>query len=89
MMTFKQKRAAKQQKRSGNNRQRRRPMPAANAYTFTIEDGQAMGLPGKTTVYKMIADGRLQTVDVGGRTMLTGDSVRRVLGANKEEEDAA
>jgi hypothetical protein len=71
-------------KRSGKKRQRQRAMPVANAYSFTIEDGQAMGLPGKTTIYKMIKEGRLTTVDVGGRTMLTGDSVRRVVGVQEE-----
>jgi hypothetical protein len=69
--------------KAGKKRQRRRPPPAANAFTYTVEDGQAMGLPGRTTIYKMINDGRLKTVDVGGRTMLTGDSVRRVLGVGE------
>jgi hypothetical protein len=62
-------------------KQRLRALPAANAYAFTIEDAQAMGLPGKTTIYKMIKDGLLEVRD---RRMLTGASVRRVLGVNDE-----
>jgi hypothetical protein len=61
-------------------RKRLRALPAANAFAYTIEDGQAMGLPGKTSIYKMISNGQLEVRDVGGRRMLTGDSVRRVLG---------
>jgi hypothetical protein len=77
---------------------RQRAAPAANAFAYTVEDGMAMGLPGKSTIYKMIADGRLETVKVGGRTtmvggrptttggrtMLVGDSVRRMLGVKKD-----
>jgi excisionase family DNA binding protein len=68
-------------------RQRRRPLPAANAFAFTIADAMAMGLPGKSTVYKLIKSGKLKTVRVNGRHMLIGDSVRELLGAS--EEDAA
>jgi len=42
-----------------------------------------MGLPGKSKIYEMIADGTLKTVKVGGRTLLKGDSVRAVLGASE------
>jgi hypothetical protein len=71
-------------KRHVKKRKRLRAAPAANAFCYTIEDGQSMGLPGKTSVYEMIKDGRLKTIDVAGRTMLTGESVRRVLGVDEK-----
>jgi excisionase family DNA binding protein len=64
-------------------RKRERALPSPQAYAFTIQDGQAMGLPGKSKIYEMIADGTLKTVKVGGRTLLKGDSVRAVLGASE------
>jgi hypothetical protein len=83
-MTKQEKQTAERGQPNGKRRNRQRPMPAANAFTYTVEDGMMMGLPGKTTVYAMIKDGRLQTINVGGRTMLTGESVRRVLGVKEE-----
>lgn len=49
-------------------RQRQRPLPAANAFAYTIADGMAMGLPGKSTVYKLIKSGKLKTVQSQGST---------------------
>jgi excisionase family DNA binding protein len=66
-------------------RNRQRALPAANAYAFTIADAQAMGLPGKSKIYEMVRDGELTFIKVGGRTMLTGDSVRAVLGVEAAE----
>jgi hypothetical protein len=68
---------------TNKKRQRQRPLPAANAHAYTIADAMAMGLPGKSTVYKMIGDGRLETIIVGGRRLLKGNSVRRLLGADE------
>ena len=65
-------------------RKRARALPARNAFAFTIEDGQAMGLPGRTTIYEMEKAGLLKFIRVGGRTMITGDSLRAVLGADEE-----
>ena len=61
-------------------KKRQRAMPAANAFAFTIRDAQAMGAPGKSTIYEMIKDGRLTTIEVEGcPTMITGDSLRALL----------
>jgi predicted PhzF superfamily epimerase YddE/YHI9 len=65
-------------------RKRARALPARNAFAFTIEDGQAMGRPGRTTIYEMEKAGRLKFIHVGGRTMITGDSLRALLGVDEE-----
>ena len=65
-------------------RERKRAMPARNAFTYTIKDAQAMGLPGRTTIWKMIKAKKLEVQIVGGMKMLTGESVRRVLGVKEE-----
>ena len=72
-----------------NRQNRKRALPSPHAYAFTISDGQSMGLPGRTTIWKMIRAGTLEAIDVGGRKMLTGASVRRVLGVKEPEAAAA
>jgi hypothetical protein len=65
-------------------RKRARALPAPNAFAYTIEDGQAMGLPGKTTIYELVKAGRLAFIHVRGRTLIKGDGVRALLGADKQ-----
>ena len=60
-------------------RQRRRAAADPMAYAFTIPDGQAMGLPGRTKIYELFRDGKLKRISVAGRTMIDGDSLRRLL----------
>ena len=50
-MTKQQKRAAAKRKRTGQRRQRQRALPLPNAIAWTIPDYQALGGPGKTTIY--------------------------------------
>jgi hypothetical protein len=61
-------------------RGRARPAPSPNAFAFTIEDAQAMGGPGRTKIYDLAKRGELKLIDVGGRTMVDGDSLRSLLG---------
>jgi hypothetical protein len=61
-------------------RERARAEPSRNAFAFTIEDAQAMGAPGKTKIYQLAENGRLKLFSVDGRTMVTGDSLRALLG---------
>jgi hypothetical protein len=49
------------------------------ALAFTIGDAQAMGAPGRTTIYKLAKHGQLQLLRVGGRTLVDGDSLRVLL----------
>jgi hypothetical protein len=66
---------------------RERAMPARNAYAFTIKDAQRMGAPGKSTIYEFVKAGRLTFLkrEPGLPVMLTGDSVRALLGINLED----
>jgi hypothetical protein len=63
-------------------RERARAEPSRNAFAFTIEDAQAMGAPGKTKIYQLAESGRLKLFSVDGRTMISGDSLRALLGAD-------
>ena len=59
---------------------RRRAAPSPNALAFTVRDAQAMGAPSRTTIYGLIKDGILKTVDAPGCPLLiTGDSLRALL----------
>ena len=84
-MTIKQKQQQKRvQESAAKKRRRERPLPTANAFAYTLEDAQAMGLPGRTTIWKMRKAGVLEEIVAGGRILLTGESVRRVLGVKEE-----
>lgn len=61
------------------SRERARPVPNPNALAFTIPDAQALGAPGTTTVYALFKSGALRKIKVGARTMIEGDSLRRLL----------
>ena len=60
-------------------RQRQRAAADPRAFAYTIEDAQRMGAPGRTKIYELIANGSLKSVIVGGRRMIVGDSLRRLL----------
>ena len=61
-------------------RNRARPAPSPNAFAFTIADAQAMGGPGRTKIYDLAKRGELKLIDVAGRTMVDGASLRALLG---------
>ena len=63
-------------------RGRARPAPSPNAFAFTIADAQAMGGPGRTKIYQMAKRGELKLIDVAGRTMVDGASLRALLGVD-------
>jgi hypothetical protein len=83
-MTTQQKQQQKRVQERALKRKRERPLPSPRAFAYTLEDAQMMGLPGRTTIWKMRKAGTLEEVVVGGRILLTGDSVRRVLGVKEE-----
>jgi hypothetical protein len=74
--------------KSPKSRKRARALPAQNAFAFTIEDAQAMGAPGRTTIYALAKVGRLKFIRVDGRTLITGDSLRVLLGVADESAAA-
>lgn len=58
---------------------RARAAPHPMAMAFTIKDAQAMGAPGRTTIYKLAKRGELRLLHVAGRTLVAGDSLRALL----------
>lgn len=48
------------------------------AYSIN-ETAQALSL-GRTSIYAMIGDGRLEAFKLGRRTLIKADSVRRLVG---------
>ncbi len=49
------------------------------AITTSIKDtAKALGL-GRTSIYALIREGRLETIKLGRRTLVKVDSVRRLL----------
>lgn len=56
--------------------------PAENAdrpITVTVKDAQKLSGLGATTIWKLIGDGRLQAVRVDRRTLITLESLRKLL----------
>ena len=77
----------KSKKRKPKTRQRQRALPAPHAFAYTVHDATAMGGPGKTKIYELGKTGVLELFkDAAGRRMVTGASLRALLGV-KEEED--
>ncbi len=47
-----------------------------------IADAQsALGGISRTTIYRLVEEGRLQRVNIGRRSFITGDSIRNYLGS--------
>jgi hypothetical protein len=65
-------------------RKRQRAAPSPYAFAYTVADAQSMGGPAKTLLYQMLKDGRLQRAPDPTRTMITGKSLRALLGINEE-----
>jgi hypothetical protein len=59
------------------NRQRK-PDSSAEPLLGTIDDAEQMLGTGRNLIYSMINSGALEKVKMGGRTMLTMASIRRV-----------
>ena len=57
--------------------------PAASDTTrsaYTVEDsGRRLGGIGRTTVYELIAAGKLEAVKLGSRTLITAASIEALL----------
>lgn len=48
--------------------------------TVTIDGAEKALSIGKTKLYELIAEGRLKTVKIGRRTLVTTDSIRALVG---------
>jgi hypothetical protein len=71
----------RQQRRAGTAKGRARASADPKAFAFTIRDAQAMGAPGRTSIYALAKEGRLKLLKVGRRTLVDGASLRSLLGA--------
>lgn len=59
---------------------RRRPdMPNPNALAFRVQEVRALGGPGPTKLYELIAAGRLKATKLGATRLIDGDSLRALL----------
>ena len=50
---------------------------------YRIKELCQAGGVGRTTIYKLIADGRLKVVRIGGCTIVTADSAETLFGGQK------
>jgi excisionase family DNA binding protein len=48
-------------------------------YTYSINETARLLSIGRTTVYAMLADQRLEAVKVGTRTLVKAESIRRLV----------
>jgi hypothetical protein len=56
-----------------------RPAPLPNALAYRVDEVPRMGGPGRTKLYELAKAGKLKLVRVAGRTLVDGDSLRRLL----------
>jgi hypothetical protein len=56
-------------------------LPPAGALTFTLRQAAALSGLSPATLRRRARDGSLLLVKVGGRTLVNGASLRRMLGA--------
>jgi hypothetical protein len=59
-----------------------RPAPLPHAFGYTIDDSCRMTGVGRTKLYSMISQGKLQVSRAAGRTIVLGDSLRALLATN-------
>ena len=54
-------------------------LPLPHAFSYTVADACRMSGIGRTLIYKLAKNGRLQLLKAGGRTLVTGDSLRALI----------
>lgn len=57
--------------------------------TVTVKDAQKLSGLGPTMIWKLIGDGRLEVVRIDRRTLITVESLRKLLTPPHSEERAA
>lgn len=55
------------------------PPPALSQALYSIKDVKLLGGPCRDVVRRLINEGKIRTVEIGGRRYLDGDSVRALL----------
>lgn len=53
--------------------------PSAARLAFSVADACAASSLGRTTIYNLIANGRLRAVKIGGRTLIPTESLAALL----------
>lgn len=64
-----------------------RPLAPADALAFRVNDARIHAGLSRTTLYKLINDGRLKALNVAGRTLIEGDSLRALLRGDQARQD--
>ena len=64
---------------------KQKPKPSPDAMAYTWQGGSEMSDLSVSTLRRRAQEGLLRTVRVGSRTLITGDSLRRLLGAATED----
>ena len=60
-------------------RKRRPPPPLDTALAYTVPDAGKVSGHGRTRIYQLIGEGRLDARRSGGRTLIMADSLRAYL----------
>jgi hypothetical protein len=53
--------------------------PLPNAFAYRVKEVKLMGGPGRTKVYELAKKGDLKLIRIDGRTVVEGDSLRKLL----------
>ena len=53
--------------------------PLPNAFAYRVNEVQLMGGPCRTKVYELAKKGDLKLIRIDGRTVVEGDSLRKLL----------
>jgi hypothetical protein len=85
MPTRPTRKKAKASKRVPKKRGRQLGAPSPHAFAFRLDDAESMGAPCRSQMYKLAESGDLTFIKIAGRTMVTGESLRRLLGIKAEE----
>ncbi len=59
----------------------RRQNAPGEPFLVTVHDAERLLSCGRTTIYKLISDGKLETVKIGRATGITQQSIRALAGA--------
>jgi hypothetical protein len=63
---------------------RERPTPLPNALAYRVDEVALMGGPRRTKLYELAKAGKLKLIRVEGRTLVEGNSLRRLLGVEAD-----
>jgi hypothetical protein len=53
--------------------------PSPDAFAYRVKEVQLMGGPCRTKVYELAKKGHLKLIRIDGRTVIEGDSLRKLL----------